>query len=41
MHLYPMTGAAARVGNADTAFSYRDPEHSPTTPSTRTFAVSM
>ena len=24
MHLYPMTGAAARVGNAETAFSYRD-----------------
>ena len=24
MHLYPINGAAGRVGNADTAFSYRD-----------------
>jgi len=24
MHLYPMSGAAGRVGNTDTAFSYRD-----------------
>jgi FAD/FMN-containing dehydrogenase len=24
MHLYPINGAASRVGNADTAFSYRD-----------------
>ncbi|MGB5377687.1 FAD-binding oxidoreductase [Muriicola sp.] len=28
MHLYPITGAAARVGNSDTAWAYRDAKYS-------------
>ena len=28
MHLYPITGAAARVGNEDTPWAYRDAQYS-------------